>query len=490
MTSTTTVQTATHTGLQTINGQPTFVHGHGGIGSAGAVAIDVQIDGPIAAMDLPDPAALSADEAKAVWVRALSVVDEMADPTAYISAVGAIAHHAIRPPGVRGRAALAIVGAPGSGKTEVAKLAFANYGPAFCDASMASNSTTSTHPYTRAAAGAGGAAVLLDDARTCSTRRATENMVNEVEYAIRVSYEGTDAARARIRQDKFGAFRTEREMQSNAPMAVITAEAGFLANLDRSTAELLLPVQLPAGGVFRDRAARDRAIEIGADGTLAAAFAMFAMAWVADFEAPRDLKRVALASTQVTLVRPLLSDRGRNVAETIATGWALYVAAAQHAEAIDAERAAELTELGENLIADAAVAHAIASTPKSPAETMLTEVRQAIASGTAYLSADAPAAGSIRVGASITLRDIDAVALFPDAVARLMDVSVDVVRTALRPAAILVDGSTHRVVRAVQDGECLIRAICIPKEAFDGKARPTPSTSQRHGRFGTVALAS
>jgi len=469
-----------------------YLHGGGGIAANGnSTETAAHLEGRLAEISLPDPAEISAAEAKSIWERAIKVVDAFSDPTAWFVLVGAIAFAAT---GATAESACFVVGEPGSGKTTVGQFAFSHLAPFFVNASMASMNGTG-NSVGASGIGAHNSALFVDDARPRGTRRATEQEQDGLEQVIRISHGGPTAARARMGQaTKGGDWKTKTPDQS-AFLVCITGEALPDVTTLQSTVERLLSVPVAQGDLINDKTQLARVEKLGYDGVLQQAYVLYLQDMLRNVEKERVSRKAPLdASIRVSAemhtdlrlkeaawIReqaPDLTDRQSKVPACYIVGWELYVNAAASYGAITAERAAQLADDGRNRILIAAKRHAreVMGVNNSKQEVMLEDLRTAVAAGLAHFGRDGDRPGSICLGDYVTTDGKDCVAILPKIAMTLTNsASLDVIRTGLRKVAFHGEGAMTRTCSV--NGQS-VRAICIPKDTWEGKALVAEPTGE------------
>lgn len=468
---------------------PVYLHGGGGITAVGnTTETAAHLEGRLAEIVLPDPAEITAAEAKSIWDRAIKVVDAFNDPTAWYVLVGAIAFAAT---GAPPESACFLVADPGVGKTTAGQIAFSHLAPFFVNSSMASMNGTG-HSVGASGIGAHNSALFVDDARPRGTRRATEQEQDGLEQVIRISYDGPTAARARMGQATKGGDWKTRTPDQSAFLVCITGEALPDVTTLQSTVERLLSVRITQGDLINDKDELARVEKLGYDGVLQQAYALYLQDMLGNIEKERVARQAPMSasirvSSEMHTERrlevaawireqaPDLTDRQSKVPACYIVGWELYVNAALRYGAITAERAKELADDGRNRILIAAKRHAreVMGINTSKQEVMLDDLRTAVAAGLAHFGRESDRPGSVCLGGKVITDGVDCIAIFPSIAMTLTNsASRDVVHSALRKVARHSEGSITRVVSVNGHSS---RAICIPEDVWNGVAPAVPA---------------
>lgn len=474
------------------SGDAAWLHAGGAITARGNVdETSSHLNGRLAHIDIPDPAAISPAEAKDLWVQALKIVDYFVDPTIWICTVGA---KAIAASGARTAAGLLVVGDPGAGKTTITQYSFAHYSPFNADNAMVSMNSTGGF----VAGGGKGAhmcALFVDDAYPRTSLKARETQVETLQQLMRSSYDGESAAKGRMNKDVAGEWVSGTPDQTRFAVVVTAEEIPEGGPAVRSLLERVLTVQVKKGQLIADKSQLAIVDAFAHSGGLQKVFGLYLMDMLQQAEkaaltrgmgakgviqASADLANEIRSEAAEWLhkVEPDLDDRGYQVPAAFTAGWAMYVAAAHRAGAITAAKADELTCAGRDRIRAAAVKHSreVLGAHATRGAVMLDALRVAVITEEAYLGSrdDEEARLGNRFRTSATCLGFNVkprgvpepcVAIIAEAAMKVTGaLSIQAVHAALRNVAVLKDGGiTHTQKRNGVN----VRVILIPRSVWE-----------------------
>jgi hypothetical protein len=475
----------TRTGWYIHDGQPVWVHCGGAIGKDGAVdGIRSYLSGMPGLVSLPDPSTIPDVGAD---VRAvLDVANHLVDPTPWWALLGAVASSeaAITP-----RGALLIAGEPGSGKTHLAKVATSMLNPRF--GPQAGGVPMATMDGTQNAVMSSGNGlhhcfVLVDDARDFADRERSSQHRDAFDGLIRRAYGGGGAGKRRMTLDESGRI-VERASDLSHPFIILTSEYVPSAASARSTVERLLSIEVSATSTFKP--GETKLVErYAAEGALWRANAAY-IQWIANemvsgetdpgmaLEHWPSKVEAVMAQVRSELDSAVPDNiRVREVVYPLIDGIGCFFA---FAAGVAGYRAEDLRRQARDVIQSlvaAAIEHRTVQLG-ADSESHMALIRSlvgVIASGDAWLSPDSgttdltSSRSGHRIGRYITVDDIEAVAILPEAVPTVLrDWSANDVRRSLKKVAIR--GSDGKLTRSVRIDQTWTRCICVPKAMWEAQ---------------------